>query len=231
MADAHRGMDGFGLHAGSVLAGAGPPHPCSYLTGPACAPRRGSGRLGACTMSPSALVGRAREREAIAAALRAYRGRGRGRGRRGRAGDRQVAAARPPGGVCGGGSVHGARRARVGVRDRSAVRAVDRRPGRPYAGRASSSPRTGDRHHTHRALRHMLERLATPRGLVVWMDDVQWADPASVEALAALMRRPPAAPRAVRARRARGPSARRAGGCARRRRARSPAHGAARSRR
>ena len=36
--------------------------------------------------------------------------------------------------------------------------------------------------------------LPPPRALVVCMDDLQWADPASVDALAALVRRPPAAP-------------------------------------
>ena len=112
--------------------------------------------------------------------------------------------------------VHGARRARVGVRDRSPVRAVDRGAGRHLAdlgerrvarlgsptpgpptllpALAAREPASGDRHRTHRALRDLLERLAAPRALVVCMDDVHWADPASVDALAALVRRPPAAP-------------------------------------
>ena len=51
-----------------------------------------------------------------------------------------------------------------------------------------------DRHGTHRALRARLEGLATPRPAVLWMDDVQWGDPESIDALAALVRRPPAAP-------------------------------------
>ncbi len=51
---------------------------------------------------------------------------------------------------------------------------------------------SGDRHGTHRALRARLEGLAAPA--VLWMDDVQWADPESIDALAALVRRPPAAP-------------------------------------
>ena len=54
--------------------------------------------------------------------------------------------------------------------------------------------RVGDRHRVHRALRDLLERLAAARPLVLGLDDVQWADPASLEALAALVRRPPAAP-------------------------------------
>jgi DNA-binding NarL/FixJ family response regulator/tetratricopeptide (TPR) repeat protein len=51
-----------------------------------------------------------------------------------------------------------------------------------------------DRHRGHRALRDLLERLAAARPLVVCLDDVHWADPATVDALAALVRRPPAAP-------------------------------------
>ena len=50
-----------------------------------------------------------------------------------------------------------------------------------------------DRHRTHRALRDLLERLAAARPLVLCLDDVHWADPASLDALAALARRPPAA--------------------------------------
>jgi DNA-binding NarL/FixJ family response regulator len=50
-----------------------------------------------------------------------------------------------------------------------------------------------DRHAMHAALRAALEALATSRGLVVCLDDVHWADPASLDALAALVRRPPEA--------------------------------------
>jgi DNA-binding CsgD family transcriptional regulator/tetratricopeptide (TPR) repeat protein len=57
-----------------------------------------------------------------------------------------------------------------------------------------AAPVGGDRHRRHRALRNLLERLAAARPLVVWMDDVHWADPASLDAIAALVRRPPAAP-------------------------------------
>jgi ATP/maltotriose-dependent transcriptional regulator MalT len=52
----------------------------------------------------------------------------------------------------------------------------------------------GDRHRLHRALRDLLERLAGARPLVLWLDDLHWADGASVDAVAALVRRPPAAP-------------------------------------
>jgi DNA-binding CsgD family transcriptional regulator/tetratricopeptide (TPR) repeat protein len=50
---------------------------------------------------------------------------------------------------------------------------------------------TGDRHRVHRALRDLLERLAAPRPLVLWLDDLHWADPGTVDALGALIRRPP----------------------------------------
>jgi DNA-binding NarL/FixJ family response regulator len=51
---------------------------------------------------------------------------------------------------------------------------------------------TADRHRVHRALRDLLERLAGARPLVLWLDDLHWADGASADALAALVRRPPA---------------------------------------
>ena len=43
----------------------------------------------------------------------------------------------------------------------------------------------------HRAIRGLLERLAGTCGLVVCLDDVHWADPASLDLVAALARRPP----------------------------------------
>jgi predicted ATPase len=49
-----------------------------------------------------------------------------------------------------------------------------------------------ERHRSHRAVRELLERLAAPTPLVLVLDDVHWADSASVELLGALLRRPPA---------------------------------------
>ncbi|MDN5860085.1 MAG: AAA family ATPase [Pseudonocardia sp.] len=49
-----------------------------------------------------------------------------------------------------------------------------------------------ERFRTHRALRALLERLAGVRPLVLALDDVHWADPASAELLVHLLRSPPA---------------------------------------
>lgn len=50
-----------------------------------------------------------------------------------------------------------------------------------------------ERYRTHRAVRELLERVAATVPLVLVLDDVHWADAASIELLAALLRRPPAA--------------------------------------
>ena len=54
------------------------------------------------------------------------------------------------------------------------------------------APTPTDRHRTHGALRDDLGRRAGERPVVLALDDVHWADPASADALAALVRRPPA---------------------------------------
>ncbi|MDA0160159.1 AAA family ATPase [Solirubrobacter ginsenosidimutans] len=51
-----------------------------------------------------------------------------------------------------------------------------------------------DRYRVHRAMRELLERLAARQPLVLVLDDVHWADAASVDLLAALLRSPPDAP-------------------------------------
>jgi ATP/maltotriose-dependent transcriptional regulator MalT len=48
-----------------------------------------------------------------------------------------------------------------------------------------------ERYRVHRAVRLLLELLAEPRPLVLILDDLHWADPASIELLGALLRRPP----------------------------------------
>ena len=48
-----------------------------------------------------------------------------------------------------------------------------------------------ERHELHRAVRALLAALAAPRGLVLILDDLHWADPASVALVASIVRRPP----------------------------------------
>src|SRR5256714_1444418 len=50
-----------------------------------------------------------------------------------------------------------------------------------------------ERYRSHRAVRALLERLAATQPLVLVLDDLHWADSASVELVGALLRRPPAA--------------------------------------
>jgi ATP/maltotriose-dependent transcriptional regulator MalT len=50
-----------------------------------------------------------------------------------------------------------------------------------------------ERYRSHRAVRVLLEQLAQATPLVLVLDDFHWADPASVELLGTLLRRPPAA--------------------------------------
>jgi ATP/maltotriose-dependent transcriptional regulator MalT len=50
-----------------------------------------------------------------------------------------------------------------------------------------------ERYRAHRAVRELLQRIAATKPLVLVLDDVHWADPASVELIGALLRRPPAA--------------------------------------
>src|SRR5215218_5067322 len=51
-----------------------------------------------------------------------------------------------------------------------------------------------ERFRAHRAVRGLLEALAATRPMVLALDDLHWADDASLEAVASLLRRPPAAP-------------------------------------
>ena len=50
-----------------------------------------------------------------------------------------------------------------------------------------------ERHRVHRALRALLEEIAERKPLVLVLDDLHWSDPASIEVLAALLRRGTAA--------------------------------------
>ena len=51
-----------------------------------------------------------------------------------------------------------------------------------------------ERYRSHRAVRELLDQVAAAKPLVLVLDDFHWADSASAELLAALLRRPPAAP-------------------------------------
>ena len=51
-----------------------------------------------------------------------------------------------------------------------------------------------ERYRSHRAVRSLLEHLASTQPLALLLDDLHWADSASIELLGALLRRPPAAP-------------------------------------
>ena len=48
-----------------------------------------------------------------------------------------------------------------------------------------------ERYRAHRAVRELLDRLAATKPLVLILDDVHWADSASIELIGALLRRPP----------------------------------------
>ena len=50
-----------------------------------------------------------------------------------------------------------------------------------------------ERYRSHRAVRALLEQLASTQPLALVLDDLHWADSASIELLGALLRRPPAA--------------------------------------
>ena len=50
-----------------------------------------------------------------------------------------------------------------------------------------------ERHRVHAAMRSLLAALASDAPLVVILDDLHWADPSSIDLIAALLRRPPAA--------------------------------------
>jgi ATP/maltotriose-dependent transcriptional regulator MalT len=66
-------------------------------------------------------------------------------------------------------------------------------PALSHLAATSGSSAQDERYRTHRAVRELLERVATTAPLVLVLDDVHWADAASIDLLGALLRRPPAA--------------------------------------
>jgi ATP/maltotriose-dependent transcriptional regulator MalT len=61
-----------------------------------------------------------------------------------------------------------------------------------YAGASPGAPQD-QRYRAHRAVGELVQRLAATKPLVLVLDDVHWADSASIDLLGALLRRPPAA--------------------------------------
>ena len=60
-----------------------------------------------------------------------------------------------------------------------------------HAAAADAPASQDERYRAHRAICELLERIAATKPLVLLLDDVHWADPASVELIGALLRRPP----------------------------------------
>jgi ATP/maltotriose-dependent transcriptional regulator MalT len=58
-------------------------------------------------------------------------------------------------------------------------------------GRGGTAGLQDERYRTNRAVRELLERLAATKPLVLILDDFHWADPASIDLAASLLRRPP----------------------------------------
>ncbi|WP_245681852.1 helix-turn-helix transcriptional regulator [Actinomadura kijaniata] len=66
----------------------------------------------------------------------------------------------------------------------------------PLGAPGAAAPHTGTpvaRYQLYRTVRHLLEELAAPSGLVLVLDDVHWADDATIELLDHLVRHPPRA--------------------------------------
>ena len=156
-------------------------------------------------MDDDPLIGRAREREALAAALDARSGIVALEGEPGIGKSRLLAHLAA---AADGATVLSARASEyeadlpyalwTEALDRHLAELGERRVERLGLADPDGLPRLGgavaDRHRTHRALRDLLERLAAVRPLVVCLDDVHWADPASLDVLAALVHRPPDGP-------------------------------------
>jgi DNA-binding NarL/FixJ family response regulator len=82
---------------------------------------------------------------------------------------------------------------RVGVEDRRELAGVF--PALPASDRGPERPTTAaERFRVHHALRDLVERLAARQPLVLMLDDLHWADGASVELTSYLLRHPPRGP-------------------------------------
>ena len=67
-------------------------------------------------------------------------------------------------------------------------------PSAAPAGAAPAAPGAGERFRCHRALRALLEMLSRERPVALLLDDLHWADDASIELVLHLLRRPARAP-------------------------------------
>ncbi len=77
----------------------------------------------------------------------------------------------------------------LGVTDREALGAI--LPSLSGLVTASGSPLQDDRHRIHRAVRTLLDAVSDAQPVVLLLDDLHWSDDASIETIAALLRRPP----------------------------------------
>src|SRR5688572_10409064 len=66
-------------------------------------------------------------------------------------------------------------------------------PSLAHLGRADAVGLQGERYRMTRAVCELLEVLAATKPLVLLLDDVHWADPASIDLIGGLLRRPPSA--------------------------------------
>ena len=64
----------------------------------------------------------------------------------------------------------------------------------PSAATAGAGGLQDERFHAYRAVRALLQQMAMGHPVVLILDDVHWADDASLELIAHLLRRPPPAP-------------------------------------
>src|SRR3954453_20309949 len=67
-------------------------------------------------------------------------------------------------------------------------------PSLAHLGRADAVGLQGERYRMTRAVRELLELLAATKPLVLILDDVHWADPASIDLIGGLLRPPPSGP-------------------------------------
>jgi DNA-binding CsgD family transcriptional regulator/tetratricopeptide (TPR) repeat protein len=94
--------------------------------------------------------------------------------------------------------VHGLEPARLAsLDDETRAELAQVLPSLPAAAVRHTAPFGQERYRAHRAVRTLLELLATSRPVILALDDLHWADTGSVELVGTLLHRPPAAPVAL----------------------------------